>query len=207
MPKRCSCALNSAATDAPAASSSGKLNQLTLYTSRPSRARRSRATTSSKPTCPPWALSSTSFLTPVAATDSAMSVHSRMMVSALSVRVPANAVCSGLKPTACVGRNSTDWLAARCGSAAATTPSTRVVSTFSGKCGPCCSIAATGNTATVRDRSSAWKSGDLRFAQWRMGDVVMGAFWRNGGPPWRQACGMVPGSPDGTKQSALLLLI
>ena len=42
-----------------------------------------------------------------AATDSPISVHSRMMGSALRVSVPGKRACSGLKPTACVGSTST----------------------------------------------------------------------------------------------------
>ena len=167
MPKRCSCALNCAATESPRSSTSGRLNELTLYTSMPRRVRRSRATTSSSPTLPPCALRSTSFFTPVVATDSASSVQSRITVSAFSVSVPAKRVCSRLKPMDCVGKNSTGTSAFKCASAAVTTPLTSVVSTLSGRCGPCCSMAATGSTAMQRARSSRAKSVVFRSAQKR----------------------------------------
>jgi hypothetical protein len=184
MPKRCSAALNKAFTSRPCASAIGRLNQLTLYTSRPRRARRSRATRSITLTCPPWALNSTSFFTPLAATDSPISVHSRITVSAFSVSVPAKRACSGLNPTAIVGRNSTGRSAASCGSAAATMPVTRSVSTDSGRCGPCCSVAATGSTATVRAASSKPKSVVVRSDQKR-GGVNMRHILRRMSADWR----------------------
>ena len=164
MPKRCSSALKSAFTSWSCASRSGRLNQLTLYTSMSSRARKSRATMSITLTCPPWELNSTSLRIPAAATDSPMSVHSRRMVSALSVSVPGKRACSGLRPTACVGSTNTFNTGARCASAAASTPSTSTVSTLNGKCGPCCSVAATGNTAMVCAASPLW----IRLAKSRV---------------------------------------
>ena len=178
MPKRCSWASNRRFRSSPCGLVSGRLNQLTLYTSRFSRARRSRATTSSKPDCPPCALSSTSLRTPAAATLSPISVHSCIRVLALSVRVPANAACSGLKPTACVGKNRALTSGGMCGRAWAMTPSTRRLSTHSGRCGPCCSVAATGSTAiscALRPWSCAWaKSRAVQSAQ-KWDGVLMGA--------------------------------
>ena len=35
------------------------------------------------------------------------------------------------------------------------------MSTDKGKCGPCCSVAATGNTATVRDKSKEREAAEV----------------------------------------------
>ena len=118
-------------------------------------------------TCPPCALSSTKVFTPLAATDSPISVHKRITVSARKVKVPAKRACSGLKPTIWVGKNNTGRSQAKWGKLACTTPLTKSVSTDKGKCGPCCSVAATGNTATVRGKSNCAKSAVLRSAQKR----------------------------------------
>ena len=111
---------------------------------------------------------------PLAATHSPSSVHTRISVSALSVRVPAKAACSGEKPVVCVGKNNTALSAsAACSGAqaAAMMPSAKSLSTLSGRCGPCCSVAATGKTAMARLRSSEAKSVVLRCAQ-RWGPTV-----------------------------------
>ena len=53
-------------------------------------------------------------------------------------------------------------------------PGTLTLSSDSGRCGPCCSVAATGRTATVAAGSSAAKSRVVRSAQKR-GRVAMAA--------------------------------
>ena len=49
--------------------------------------------------------------------------------------------------------------------AAFTTPSTSTVSTDRGRCGPCCSVAPRGNTATVRCGSTLANCGQGKSAQ------------------------------------------
>src|SRR5450830_921059 len=68
---------------------------------------------SSTLTCPPWLLNNSSLRTPARATHSPSSTHSRITVSGDSVSVPAKRWCSGLRPTAWVGRNSAGNVAGR----------------------------------------------------------------------------------------------
>ena len=177
MPNRCSWALNCAFTS----SGSGRLNQLLLYTSKPCCMRSSRATMSITLTCPPWPFSRSSFLIPARATQAPISVHKAMMVAGDKVSVPAKDVCSVLKPIFCGGRNSTGRSAGNCGSAASITPCNSAASTFSGRCGPCCSTAATGNMAIVSAARpfvcASEKSCALTSAQSREGQAAGVGAW------------------------------
>ena len=175
MPKRCSCALNRPCTSG----GWGRLNQLALYTSRPWRWRSSRATMSITATLPPWLLKISSFFTPALATQAPSSVHKAITVAGERVSVPGKFSCSVLRPMFCGGKNSAGTSAPRWGRAASITPCSSVASTDSGRCGPCCSTAATGSTATS---CAAWpvlcsaaKSRVERSAQKRDGSGGRGA--------------------------------
>ena len=90
--------------------------------------------------------------------------------------MPAKAACSGLKPTAWVGKKRAGVSWAICGMACAMMPSTKAVSTRNGKWGPCCSVAATGNTATrLAILPSAWHAAKfwvVQSAQYREGLLI-----------------------------------
>jgi len=124
---------------------------------------------------------------PARATLSPSSVQSAISVAGASVSVPGKRMCSGLRPTFCGGKNNTGSSGGNSGSAASITPWSSVASTDTGRCGPCCSVAATGNTATVRsmpgDAASCAKSRVPRSAQKRDGS----AGWESGSVgicPW-----------------------
>ena len=161
-PKRCSWASN-----ACSASPKGNWYQLLLNTVRPQWPRSSRATTSIKATLPPCALKSKSFLRPVRATDSPRLHHCSMTEAGEKLKVPSYALCSLLKPTVWVGNNNTGSDGCKCDIAAASMALTKSVSTDKGRCGPCCSVAPNGKTATVCAVSSSAKSVVLQSAQWR----------------------------------------
>jgi hypothetical protein len=107
---------------------------------------------------PPWLLTITSRRMPARATLSPISVHSRIRVSADNVSVPGNAWCSLDLPIGIIGRNVAGRSAGRRRSTSSTMPWLMQASTQTGRCGPCCSTAATGSTAIVRSVSSAAKS-------------------------------------------------
>ena len=68
-----------------------------------------------------------------------------------SVSVPGKALVLGAQAHGLRGQKQHRQVGRQmCGRVAATTPSTRSVSTLSGRCGPCCSVAATGSTAMAR---------------------------------------------------------
>ena len=130
-------------------------------------------------TCPPWALKIRSLCTPLRATEAPISFQTRIRVSALRVRVPGKRWCSLLLPKAWVGSTKAVAEAPIWGKARSTMALTRSVSTPVGRCGPCCSVAATGRTATTwaiwpaaRRRA---KSRVLRADQWVEGIADMAA--------------------------------
>ena len=147
------------------ASPKGNWYQLLPNTVRPQWPRNSRATTSINPALPPWALNISNFLMPVRATPSPMSHHCEMRCAGDRLSVPSYAKCSLLKPTHCVGSTNTGSAGCKCVSAALTMALTKSVSTDNGKCGPCCSVAPKGSTATVRSGSSSEKSVLMQSAQ------------------------------------------
>ena len=95
------------------------------------------------------------------ATDARFEVDGRNILYALevapweaalgaSVSVPEYDRCSVDRPMSCGGSTSTGNDCGSCARAASSTPCSSSASTFSGRCGPCCSMAVTGSTATVR---------------------------------------------------------
>ena len=82
--------------------------------------------------------------------------------------VPGKPACSSLAEIATVGA-TTNSSPVICSSrnARVTTESIMMVSVSKGRCGPCCSVAPSGNTATVCAVSSSAKSVVLQSAQWR----------------------------------------
>ena len=95
---------------------------------------------------------------PTAATESPISVHIAIKVCAECVKVPGQAMCWSDLPTDIVGRKIAGQSAGINGRHAAISPFAIAVSTDSGKRGPCCWMAATGNTATIAPLSSRAKS-------------------------------------------------
>ena len=122
----------------------------------PSRARRSRATSSIAATLPPWLVTRTSLRSPARARLSPISVQARDRGRGRQrQRARDKPRCSARLPTRCTGRNVTGRrvgqdLARR----APDRPRRCKLSTPSGKCGPCCSTAASGSTAIQRRSAS-----------------------------------------------------
>jgi hypothetical protein len=69
------------------------------------------------------------------------------------------------------GSTSTELDAGRRRSASSTTAWLMSASVASGRCGPCCSIAATGSSAMVRAGSTCAKSRVVRSCQWPLRSV------------------------------------
>ena len=164
-----------------------KENQSHVTTSIPRRLRRSLATTSAICGWPPWELKSTSLRTPARATDSPMSVQTAVSVEALREMVPAKSSCStdlpygtggrrrnvvsgeetgARAPSGAAGDSDDDALASsssrRSSNARFNTPALMAASTHTGRCGPCCSIAPTGRSATHASASRASNSAVVR---------------------------------------------
>lgn len=112
-------------------------------------ARSRRQTMSTTCGCPPRLFSSTSLRTPARATLCPILVQSAISVSALAVSVPGKRMCSTDSPMACTGSTSSGSASGSSARVRVSTPSLMVRSTETGRCGPCCSMAATGRTATV----------------------------------------------------------
>src|SRR6478735_3952358 len=129
--------------------------------------RSSRATIFIGSTLPPCEVISTSLRKPARFTLSPISIQARIALSQPIVSVPGECRCSFDLQIACVGRTRTSRSAGTSGIASASIPFITVVSTETGRCGPCCSIAANGSTATVRSGVSAVKSELLRSPQER----------------------------------------
>ncbi len=83
--------------------------------------------------------------------------HSANTVLGCSDRVPANAPCSGLKPMNCTGSTGvgSSGEQQRWGTLEHGLNQEGVHA--GGRCGPCCSTAATGNTATARAAWLLWR--------------------------------------------------
>src|SRR5437773_2665842 len=99
-----------------------------------------------------------SLRTPARATLRPTSVHASASVWSATVSVPGNATCSVLRPTFMAGNTSSAGAAGCRVSAARTSPSLISASVARGRCGPCCSTAATGSSATVCSASMRAKS-------------------------------------------------
>ena len=108
---------------------------------------------------------------PVRATLSPISVQARVTVSAEKVSVPGYSICSFDLPIAWMGRKRTGRSFGTRSIARARYPSLMNLSTPTGRCGPCCSIAATGSTATTLLMSAAAKSRQLISAQSFVGSM------------------------------------
>src|SRR6516225_937332 len=85
--------------------------------------------------------------------------------------VPSERRCSSDFPIVWVGRNSTRRSSGRRPSTVLIRPSAIAVSVTTGRCGPCCSVEATGKIASVEFGSSPANSLDLSSAQNRL--VIM----------------------------------
>ena len=118
---------------------------------------RSRRHAMSRRVCgwPPWLFRITSRRTPARATLSPISVHSASSVSTEPVSVPGNLMVLDRQPDRLRRQHQHRRVLGQLASARATMPWLIVVSTEIGRCGPCCSIAATGSTATVSARQGA----------------------------------------------------
>jgi hypothetical protein len=80
----------------------------------------------------------------------------------VSVRVPAAQRCSFDLPTACTGRMRRSRSAGQAARSRSSIPSAIIVSVPTGRCGPCCSMAAVGSRAMVRIGSSPRNRGAVR---------------------------------------------
>ena len=87
-----------------------------------------------------------------------MDNHSPSKACSSTLNVPLKAVCSRLSPTVSAGNTSTELSAGKRCIIRRTTPSLMTASVDSGRCGPCCSTAATGSSAIVRAASTLAKS-------------------------------------------------
>ena len=137
---------------------STKSHQFAQTASIPCRTRRSRATISITGGLPPWLLKKTTRRRPARTTLSPIEFHCCIKVSAETDNVPAKRLCSSLLPTICIGIVSTEASAGSRSRANANTPALMLLSTDTGRCGPCCSMAASGCSATARAVSSNAKS-------------------------------------------------
>src|SRR5262245_9749348 len=122
---------------------------------------------------------------PVRATLRPMSVQASSSVVSRTESVPAKLVCSGLKPTLCAGSASSAAGPDKRSNAARTMPSLMTASVESGRWGPCCSIAATGRSATVSPASTRPKSVVVRSCQYPLRTAPLSYVVR----------GIVPGCP------------
>ncbi len=137
----------------------------------PSRTRKSRVTMPTTSVLPPCELAITILRKPARCTPSPISNQLRMRLSAEWVMVPPERRCSSDFPIVWVGRNSTRRSPGRRASTVLIRPSAIAVSVMTGRCGPCCSVEATGRIATVALGSSPANSLDLSSAQNRL--VIM----------------------------------
>ena len=127
--------------------------QLVLTASMPNFTRSSRVTMPMISSLPPCDLTTTIFFMPARATDAPSSVQASISVFAGSVNVPGARRCSLDFPTAWTGRMRISISAGSRGATVSIIPFMIVVSVETGRCGPCCSIAATGRTAIVASAS------------------------------------------------------
>ena len=139
-----------------------------VTTSMPRRTRSSRARMPMTSILPPCELAITILRKPARCTPSPISTQMRTRLSAEWVIVPGERRCSSDFPIVCVGRTSTPRSSGRRASTVLIRPSPMAVSVRTGRCGPCCSVAATGRIATVEFGSSAANSLDLSSAQNRL---------------------------------------
>src|SRR6516165_10849162 len=105
---------------------------------------------------------------PARCTPSPISNQLQMRLSAEWVMVPPERRCSLDFPIVWVGRNSTLRSSGRRPSTVLIRPSAIAVSVKTGRCGPCCSVEATGKIASVEFGSSPANSLDLSSAQNRL---------------------------------------
>src|SRR5262245_532623 len=117
---------------------------------------------------PPCELAMIILRKPARCTPSPISNQVRMRLSAEWVMVPPERKCSLDFPIVWVGRNSTRRSSGRRASTVLINPSAIAVSVMTGRCGPCCSVEATGKIASVEFGSSPANSLDLSSAQNRL---------------------------------------
>src|SRR5712691_10776656 len=137
-----------------------------------SRTRSSRATMPITSTLPPWELTMTSLRRPARCTLSPISHQMRMRLSAENVMVPGERRCSCDFPIVWIGRNSTRRSSGRRARTVSIMPCAIAVSVMTGRCGPCCSVAAIGRMASVVCGSSAANSLDFSSDQKRLAAML-----------------------------------
>ncbi len=121
--------------------------QLVVTASRPCWARRSCATSDIAALLPPWLVTITSLRMPAATTPDPSSIHDFNATLVDSVTVPGKSVCSVERPTGWIGMKVAGMVSGSRVRTRARKASAISVSVSSGKCGPCCSVAASGSTA------------------------------------------------------------
>src|SRR5262249_19843373 len=145
-----------------------KRRHCAVTTSMSSRTRNSRATIPTTSVLPPCELAMTILRRPARYTPSPISTQLRTRFSAEWVMVPPERKCSLDFPMVWIGRNSTRRSSGRRASTVSIRPSAIALSVMTGRCGPCCSVEATGRIATVELGSSPANSLDLSSAQNRL---------------------------------------
>src|SRR3981189_165035 len=115
----------------------------------PRQPQRARPTMPITSLLPPCELTMTSLRKPARCTPSPISHQMRVRFSAEQVIVPAERRCSLDFPIVWTARNSTRRSSGRRASTVLIMPSAIAVSVITGRCGPCCSVAATGRVARV----------------------------------------------------------
>src|SRR6516164_9617504 len=173
----------SAATNKPAVVL--RRDQPVVTTKSPCFARRSCATTLMAALLPPWLVTITSFFTPARAT---LSPSANQVLSATSVgkvSVPGESICSVEMLTGCSGRRVTGTASGRSSRTRGKYACAIITSVPSGKCGPCCSVAASGRTSIHRSSTETAKSGQWMSVQSRGGKVefIEQTFNECGGSP------------------------
>ena len=146
-------------------SGSPNQRQCVATASMPKRTRSSRAAVAITEALPPCELASTSLRRPARRTPSPVSTSTRSSVSADSVSVPGDRMCSFDLPIDWIGSTSTRNSAGNRRFRQASMPSAMATSVITGRCGPCCSVAATGRMAMVFSGSSPSKSFVVSSAQ------------------------------------------